>query len=135
MQVQRAFVDATVSGRVGTEAGQTAVDWRFVAPAAQVQFNDGTVVTVTYQALAEPDSLPLIAFDDGSPSVGPTGSFASVLDAEVTVAWPAGEPGGPGVAATPEPATGLLLAGFALCGAAVRGRNTWRACPHGVPAR
>lgn len=135
-EFRQIFVSATVSGRVSAEVGRNAVDWRFVDPPTQVLFGDGTVVSVGYHAVRMPDGLPQIQFQDGSPSLGFPGPvyYPTVLEAEVEVSRSPVDPGsgvqpGGGVAATPEPSSALLLAGFALGGWGGRRIRAHRAEP------
>jgi hypothetical protein len=119
------FVEAAVSARVSAEAGQNAVDWRFIDPPAQARFGDGTVVSVTYEALRMPDAVPQIQFEDGSPSIGSPGPiyYPTLVGAEVEVSRPPVEPGSgapPASSATPEPSSAVLLVGFALGGLITR---------------
>ncbi len=124
--VQRLFIDATVSATVGTEAGQNVVDWRFVSPPGQVRFSDDTVVTLSYTPVRMPDGVPAIFFDDGSPGIGFPGSpryYPTLLEATLDVARPPTDPGSGGPTdppAAPEPAAGVLLAGFAAGGLLAR---------------
>jgi hypothetical protein len=127
VEVERLFLDATVTARVSATPGMNAVEWSFDALPVQVQFGDGTLVSLDYEAVRQPDGTPQIQFRDGSPPLGFPGPvyYPSVVEAEVVVTRPPTEPGPsdpPGTAATPEPASGLLLAGFALGGLAARRR-------------
>jgi hypothetical protein len=135
---QTVLVHATVSAQVSATTGQNAVDWQFVALPTQATFGDGTVVSINYDAVRQPDGVPQIEFQDGSPTIGFPGPvyYPTLVEAEVDVTRPPTNPGngtgsggpttppGGGVtAATPEPGSGVLLAGFALGGLVVRRRT------------
>lgn len=130
VEYRQLFIEAAVSARVSAEAGQNAVDWRFLTPPTQARFGDGTVVSVAYEALRLPDGVPQIQFEDGSPSIGFPGPiyYPTLVEAEVEVARPPVDPGAggaPGGSATPEPSSALLLAGFLLGGLVGRRRAGW----------
>jgi hypothetical protein len=129
-EFRTASFDAVVSGRVGTEAGQNAVDWRFLGSTKQVGFGD-TLVSVGLEPVLMPDDLPAIMFDDFSPSIGgSTQYYPTLLEETVEVSRPAADPGSGGVAGegpseSPEPSSaGLLLTGFALAGLAALRRSS-----------
>jgi hypothetical protein len=94
-------------------------------------------VSITYHALRMPDGLPQIQFQDGSPAIGwpAPAYYPTLVEAEVGVSRPSADPGyggptdPPGAAATPEPSSALLLAGFALGGLVARRRPPLRLFP------
>ena len=134
-------VQAVISGTLGADAGQNTLDWRFIDPPTRVDFGD-TVVTVDYVPVRQPDGVPYVFFDDGSPPIGAPGVgpryYPTLLEARVGVerdeepgptdpppGGGGGSPGGtPGV---PEPASALLLAGLAAGGFAARARASRQA--------
>ena len=132
---RQVYIDAAVSARVSPGVGLNEVDWRFIAPSTQVRFGDDTVVSISYQAIRMPDGVPQIQFEDGSPPIGFPGPvyYPTLVEAEINVTRAPADPGSggatdpPGTAATPEPASALLLAGFVLGGLV--------ACRAGRPAR
>jgi hypothetical protein len=133
--VRLVLVDAVISGTLGTELGQNSLDWSFVNPPTQVDFGD-TLVTIDYAGIRQPDGIPQIGFEDGSPRIGfPSNGvpyYPTLLEARVSVERDAIEPGptdpppgggnggSPGV---PEPASLVLLAGLAVGGFAARSRR------------
>lgn len=125
--VQRLYFDATVSARVGTEAGQTVIDWNFANATQQAHFGD-TTVTISYQPVRSlEDGIPSIFFNDGSPGIG-SRYYPTLLEATIDVSRApsnpddGGNPGGP-PANAPEPASALLLSGLTLGGLFARRRT------------
>ena len=139
-EVQRVFVDGTISGTFSAQMGHNSLDWHFVDVPKQITFGD-TVVSLDYQAIHMPDGVPSIYFDDGSPGIGFPGTqhqyYPTLLEAHVSVTRPPTDPNDPGdpgptdppdngspggTPGVPEPASGLLLAGLAMGGFFARAR-------------
>jgi hypothetical protein len=127
-QIQKLYFDTVVSGRISPAVGQNEVDWRMIDSTKQVHFGD-TLVSISYTPVRMPDDVPQIYFDDGSPPIGWPGPayYPTVLEATIDLTRGSGDGGSdasgdstntaaegpPGV---PEPASALLLGGFALGG-------------------
>jgi hypothetical protein len=128
-EVRQIYFDSVVSARISPEVGQNEVDWRMIDSTKEVHFGD-TLVSISYAPVRMPDGIPSIFFDDGSPGIGaPAGPpyYPTLLEATIDVTRAATDGGSdasgdstntaaegpPGV---PEPASALLLGGFALGG-------------------
>ncbi len=137
-EVQQVYFNTFVTARVSAEVGQNVVDWTFPEPSKQVKFGDDTLVSITYEPVRMPDGVPHIFFEDGSPPIGFPGPvyYPTLLTATVDVSRaptdsdpgpgsggptnpPGQDPGGV-PSGVPEPASALLLGGFALGGILIR---------------
>jgi hypothetical protein len=118
-QIQKLYFDSVVSGRISPAVGQNEVDWQMIDSSKQVHFGD-TVVSIRYTAVHMPDGLPQILFDDGSPPIGwpGPGYYPTALEATIDVTRGSDNSGSDGLGnsihGVPEPASALLLGGFAL---------------------
>jgi hypothetical protein len=143
-QMQKVFIDTTVSARVSATPGQNSVTWQVPTTPTEVRFGD-TVISLSYVPVQMPDRTPHIQFDDNSPPMGYPGPiyYPTLLEAHVDVIRgddpaPGDPPGGGGstggggssaggdVSGAPEPATAVLLTGFAAGGWIVRRRLAGR---------
>lgn len=94
--LQQFYVNATISGQISPNT----FDWQFAATPLQAAFADGTVLTMSYQAISLPTGIPRQS--------GPTYYTDFGLEANFTVST------------TPEPSCALLLGGLTLGGLVAR---------------